>query len=105
MDSGTRRAGLALLAVLALPSVGATEGFDLAAVQVLAGPCANCHGPDGHSPGAIPSIAGLPAGETRDKLTAFRDGSAPATVMARLMKGYDEAEIAALAEWFSEVRQ
>ena len=90
------------LLLAALPA-GAEEP-DRAALQVLAGPCANCHGPDGHSPGAIPSIAGLPAEEATAKMLAFRDGQDPAaTVMPRLMKGYDEAQIRALAEWFEKV--
>ena len=77
-----------------------------AATQVLAASCANCHGPDGHSPGAIPSIAGLPEAEATAKLLAFRDGSdLSATVMPRLMKGYDEAQIRALAHWFSVIDQ
>ncbi|MBB1490178.1 MULTISPECIES: c-type cytochrome [unclassified Paracoccus (in: a-proteobacteria)] len=93
---------LAPLLALALPL--AAEEPDRAALQVLAGSCANCHGPDGHSPGAIPSIAGLPAEETAAKMLAFRDGQDPAaTVMPRLMKGYDEAQIRALAEWFERV--
>ena len=74
----------------------------------LAGPCANCHGPDGHSAGAIPSIpsiAGLPEAETAALLRAFRADEVPgATVMPRLMKGYDEAQIDMLAKWFAEVK-
>lgn len=79
-------------------------GDGQADARVLAGPCASCHGPDGHSPGAIPSIAGLPEAGLQQRLTAFRDGSAEdATVMERLMRGYDDAQIAALAHWFSEI--
>lgn len=80
------------------------QAQDQADVQVLAGPCANCHGPDGHSPGAIPSIAGLPEDRAVERMLAFRDGSDPtATIMPRLMKGYDEAQIRALARWFAEI--
>lgn len=96
-----------LLSVLSLAAGLGTAGaqdLDPAAVQVLAGPCANCHGPDGRSPGAIPSIAGLPEAEAVTRMLAFRNGSDPAaTIMPRLMKGHDEAEIRALARWFAEV--
>ena len=35
-------------------------------------------------------------------MRAFRAGQAPdATVMSRLMKGYDDAQIEALAQWFA----
>lgn len=75
-----------------------------ASEPVVAGPCANCHGPDGHSPGAIPSIAGMPQAEMEQRLKAFREESgAAATIMPRLMKGYDDAQIAELARWFSEL--
>lgn len=97
-----------LLAVLAasLPFAAPAQQPDAAAVQVLAGPCANCHGPDGRSPGAIPSIAGLPEDEAVEKMLAFRGGRDPsATVMPRLMKGYDEAQIRDLAAWFAKVGQ
>lgn len=92
--------------VAALPAAAQAQDTDPAAVQVLAGSCANCHGPDGRSPGAIPSIAGLPQDEAAEKMLAFRDGRDPsATVMPRLMKGYDEAQIRALARWFEKVGQ
>lgn len=92
---------LPALLVLALPASAGEPGP--AATQVLAGPCASCHGPDGHSPGPIPSIAGLPAKEAVAKMLAFREGKSPATVMPRLMRGYDEAQIRGLAEWFEKV--
>lgn len=92
-----------LVAVLPL-AAGADTPVPPAAVQVLAGPCAHCHGPDGHSPGAIPSIAGLPEDRAVERMLAFRKDADPAaTVMPRLMKGYDEAQIRALAAWFAAV--
>lgn len=97
-----------LLAALTIATVAA-PGFALAQgsvseAQILAGPCASCHGPAGQSPGAIPSIAGLPEAELTAKLTAFRDNPpAGTTVMTRHMKGYDDGQIAALAKFFAEV--
>lgn len=96
-----------LLSILLLAAgLGTAQAQDLdpATVQVLAGPCANCHGPDGRSPGAIPSIAGLPEDAAVRQMLAFRDDTDPsATVMPRLMKGFDEDEIRALARWFAEM--
>lgn len=96
-----------LLSILLLAAgLGAARAQELdpAAVQVLAGPCANCHGPGGRSPGAIPPIAGLPADAAAKRMLAFREGADPsATVMPRLMKGYGEDEIRALARWFAEI--
>ena len=72
-------------------------------VAVLAATCANCHGPDGRSTGAIPTLRGLPEAHLLQRLQAFKAGTAPdATVMTRLAKGYDDAQIQALAQWFSK---
>lgn len=71
--------------------------------SVLAGTCVNCHGPEGRSPGAIPSLRGHTASYLLQRLRAFRAGQAPdATVMTRLMKGYDDAQVEALAQWFAD---
>lgn len=93
---------LPVLALALLPAAAFAESPDLAAAA-LAAPCASCHGPDGTSPGAIPSLTGLSEERLIEKLTAFRDAPPPGTtVMTRHMKGYDDAQIAALARYFSE---
>ena len=95
---------LSIVFLAAGPGAAGAQDLDPAAVQVLAGPCASCHGPDGRSPGAIPSIAGLPEATAAERMLAFRDDADPAaTIMPRLMKGYDEAQIRALAHWFAEI--
>lgn len=72
-------------------------------VAVLAATCANCHGPDGRSTGGIPTLRGLPEAHLLQRLQAFKAGTASdATVMTRLAKGYDDAQIQALAQWFSQ---
>ncbi len=93
-------AALALCALLPAPLAHAADE-----AQVLAAPCAACHGPDGVSPGAIPSIAGKPRDELEAQLTAFRDDPpSGTTVMDRHMKGYDDAQIALLARYFAQVQ-
>jgi cytochrome c553 len=51
-------------------------------------------------------VAGL-AGRSKDDLVQvmaqFRGGQRPATVMHQIAKGYTEAEIAAMAEYFSKL--
>lgn len=94
---------------LLLPCLaGAAGAQDLSkpSVSVLAGTCVNCHGSNGKSTTAIPSLAGQPASRLLERMQAFKAGTAPdATVMTRLMKGYDAQQIQALAQWFSEVPQ
>ncbi|NPD17665.1 c-type cytochrome [Xinfangfangia sp. D13-10-4-6] len=98
------RAFLATFA-FALPATAYADAT-VSEAQILAGPCASCHGPGGQSPGAIPSIAGLPEADLIAALTAFRDNPpAGTTVMTRHMKGYDDAQIAALAKFFAEAEQ
>lgn len=59
--------------------------------------CAACHGPDGRSQGAIPSIHALPKEQLVDSLRAFRSGARQGTVMNRIAKGLSDDDITALA--------
>lgn len=68
----------------------------------LAEACSSCHGLDGRSTGAIPALAGQSRDDLIGKLTAFRNGENQ-TVMNRLARGYSDAEIAALADYFSSL--
>jgi cytochrome c553 len=94
-----------LLSLVLGPMQGtAAQAAELSAssVAVLAGGCANCHGPDGLSSSAIPSLRGQDEARLRARMQDFRAGRAgDATVMTRLMKAYDEAQIVALARWFA----
>ena len=101
---GFHRGGLAALAMAAglLAGGAAAEGVD---ASLLAGTCANCHGTDGRSPGAIPSIAGKPFAVLNAQLAAYKAGEAKdATVMTRLALGFTDAELEALARHFSEIQ-
>ncbi len=69
---------------------------------VLSGSCFSCHGPDGHSPGQIPSIAGKPADFIRRSLAEFASGARPSTVMGRHAKGYTDEEIDLIAKYFAD---
>ncbi|QIL81189.1 c-type cytochrome [Diaphorobacter sp. HDW4A] len=95
--------GLALLLALPLGTFAATEARLRAQdVALLAASCANCHGPDGRSVGEIPSLRGATAAHLQQRMRNFKTGKATdATVMTRLMKGYADDEIDALAQWFA----
>jgi cytochrome subunit of sulfide dehydrogenase len=74
-------------------------------VRSLAAGCAACHGTNGRAaPGS--SVAGL-AGRSKEDLVQvmaqFKGGQRPATVMHQIAKGYTDAEIAAMAEYFSKL--
>lgn len=74
-------------------------------IKVVASSCANCHGPDGRSTTIIPSLAGRPEAALLEQLRAFASETPPAgtTIMNRLVKGYQDADLEALARYFSEV--
>jgi cytochrome c553 len=64
--------------------------------------CAACHGPDGRSQGAIPTIDNLSAKDFIAALKAFRTGARQGTVMNYIAKGVDHAEIAAMAAYIAD---
>ena len=72
----------------------------------LAAPCAVCHGTDGRAAtNDLVPLAGLPREHIAGQLRAFRDGQRPATVMHQIAKGYSDAQIDALAAWFSSQKR
>lgn len=72
--------------------------------RFMAANCSYCHGTDGKSTGAIPALNGLDAKYFVDQMKAFRDGSRPATVMAKHANGYTDAEYEALAKYFAAIK-
>ena len=95
------RAGVCVVLVLStsMASTSMAFGEDRLA-RSLAANCTSCHGPNGNSLGAIPSIAGLDRAAIVAALQAFKDGTRAATVMHQHAKGYTEQEIAVLADFF-----
>jgi cytochrome subunit of sulfide dehydrogenase len=80
---------------VAAPADTSNVGRDIAAN------CTNCHGPDGRSRGAVPSIAGQDKAYLVQQLRDFRDGKRPSTIMQQLAKGYSNAQIEAAAAYLS----
>ncbi|MGA9033450.1 MAG: c-type cytochrome [Sulfuricaulis sp.] len=70
-----------------------------AAVVNMISNCYSCHGTDGRSPGAIPSLTGKNAEQALLQLKEFKSGQLAATVMTRHAKGYTDAELEALANY------
>jgi cytochrome subunit of sulfide dehydrogenase len=71
----------------------------------LAAQCANCHGTDGKSDQAIPSLAGRPAAYNIAQMKAFKEGTRTgpaATIMHQIAKGYSDDQIVLMANWFEK---
>jgi len=72
--------------------------------MMLSHSCAACHGTDGRSPGAIPSINGKSANFISTALKDFREGKRISTVMGRHAKGYSDKEIELIANFFANLK-
>jgi cytochrome c553 len=64
--------------------------------------CTGCHGQGGNSPSAtVPSLAAQPSTFLENQLVLMREGLRDVPVMKGVMTGLDDAEIVALARFFS----
>jgi len=78
-----------------------TAEAEMASGAVLANTCFSCHGTDGKSAGDMPTIAGKSESFIVKKMMDFKAGKLEPTVMDRIVKGFTDTEIQALAKFFS----
>ena len=72
-------------------------------LSLLVGNCIGCHGPNGSSLGpATPTIAGMDDETFIEAMEEYKDDGRPSTIMGRIAKGYTEADIKAMADYFSK---
>ena len=76
-----------------------------AAAANIANNCFACHGPNGVSPGSIPSLHALTAQNISEMLKAFKGGQRPSTVMGRHAKGYTNTEIEAISSHIASLNK
>lgn len=79
----------------------AAQGADPHLGRSLAASCSNCHGTNGVSQGAVPSLAGAARADLVTKMQEFKSGKRPGTIMPQLAKGYSDTQIETLAAWFA----
>ena len=92
-------AALAAMFGLGISIASAADGAQLAQA------CSSCHGLEGRGGDSIPPLAGLSEEELFSRLKELSQPSDEATIMPRLLRGYDEDELAALAAYFAGVAQ
>ncbi len=86
------------------PPAKAAAPITAAAAANMGNNCFTCHGPEGRSPGSIPSLAGKSADALVKSIQDFKSGARASTVMGRHAKGYTDAEIAAIANYISSFK-
>ena len=63
--------------------------------------CSGCHPLGSGVETSVPRLAGRKADEIVAQMRAFRSGQRGTTVMDRIAKGYSDAEVATIAEWYA----
>ncbi|QJR10290.1 hypothetical protein DSM104443_01344 [Usitatibacter rugosus] len=88
------------------PPAFAAANLSESGVRSMAGSCAMCHGTAGKAVegSTVAPLAGRPAAELVGLMNDFKAGKRPATIMHQIAKGYGDAEVAALADYFSKQR-
>jgi cytochrome c553 len=94
-------AALAAACVAAAPAAAQTANQ----ARSLAATCFTCHGTDGRSvQGVPPSLAGQNRDYLLQQMRDFRDGKRPATIMHQHAKGYTDAQLVLIADYFASVK-
>ena len=88
-----------VLLALALPAAHASDP-----IEALALTCNNCHGDGSSAGGSMPSIGGQPEAYLKNILLQWKSGERYSATMGRLIKGYSDEQLAALAHYFSQQR-
>jgi len=102
-----RLAWLAAVSACFVSSASAQPAADALYQRATAATCANCHGTEGRTVqgSAIPALAGMPKEYMVLQMKAFKDGTRPATVMHQLTKGYTDAQINSIADYYASLKR
>lgn len=93
-----------LIALMATPAWAATPTEDAHSMGERLAACAACHGPRGEGmPGSeyFPHLAGKPAGYLFAQMQGFRDGRRHYPQMVYLMRNWDDAWLAQIAQFYA----
>jgi cytochrome c553 len=96
-------------AVLALAAVQAATAQTTSSStphpgRLLASNCFQCHGTNGRSVADIERLAGKSASEVYNELREWQLKGEPDSIMSRHAKGYTDAQMRLIADYFSKQR-
>ncbi|MGB5835068.1 MAG: c-type cytochrome [Thiohalocapsa sp.] len=95
-------AALAAIGVMALLAEQPALASDVRSPSMLANTCAGCHGTNGASAGEyMPTIGGLNKEYLIEVLDDYKTGLRSSTIMGRIMRGYSDQEIRAIADFYA----
>ena len=77
----------------------AHEGHENLSARAMAANCASCHGTNGKAQAGMPKLAGLGKEYFIEQMQNFKAGKRPATLMHQIAKGFDDKQIAQMADW------
>ena len=92
-----------VLLILMVPLAAACDRAQSVNVSGIVNTCTTCHGPDGKSSGAVPSLYGLSEAEIVRAFEDFAMGEREATVMDRIVGAYSDEEIRGVAKYFANL--
>ncbi len=96
------RGGPLLLALCALASSALAD--EASRARGLAANCTTCHGSDGRSVGEVPpSLAGRDRAALLQTLLDYRSGQRASMIMEQHARGYSDAQLALIADWFARL--
>ena len=72
--------------------------------KTIAATCFICHGPNGKSTGAVPSLAGQDKEYLAAAMRDFKSGKRDSTVMKKYALGYSDSEYDDLAAFFAAIK-
>lgn len=94
--------GLAVAFSAAVGSTATTAHAEDVQARSWAASCAACHGTNGRGGAEVPALAGRSKADLLAVLVEFKtDQRKTATIMHQHAKGYSEAQLARIAEFFS----
>jgi len=72
-----------------------------AQIRLWASTCMTCHGSQGRAQPGMVSLAGMNRNDMISKMTDFKTGRRPATIMHHIARGFSDQQITAIAGYFA----